>query len=265
MGNHTGKVVVNWEHKCSLDWLKMRQHYLTASDVKRLLPVTNTGRKRNVGTVDYLKVAASKLRELTEEDCVSYGAAARGHILEPYAIDILNQELSINKVPKNVFWWDDEIIPMHPYVAGSLAFSPDGLDILPADYHEHAASPAVMAEVKCYSDEHHLVTAFTPKEKLEERWQIATGMAVCLSIERAYLVLFDPDLDRWNRCFIIEYEREDLEDEIETVLEIEESWAEFLKDYSAGSIIPPKRLVISASRGAQQIEEEVLSTKRLNP
>ena len=256
---------MKWEHKCSLEWLERRQHYLTASEVKRLLPVTNTGRKRNIDTVDYMKVMANKVRTLTAEDCMSYGAAARGHILEPYAIATLNQELSINKVPTNVFWWDDEIIPMHPYVEGSLAFSPDGLDILPIDYHEHAASPSVMAEVKCYSDEHHLITALTPKERLEERWQIATGMAVCLSIERAYLVLFDPDLGRWDRCFIIEYERKDLEDEIETVLEVEERWAEFLKDYRTASIIPPKRLVISASWDARQIEEDVLSSKGLNP
>lgn len=251
-----------WEHKCSLKWLRDRQNYLTASDVKRLLPVTNTGRKRSIGTVDYLKVLAGKLRNLTDEDCMSYGAAARGHILEPYAIDILNQELSINRV----FWWDDEIIPARPNVAGSIAFSPDGLDILPADYHEFVASPITMAEVKCYSDEHHLATAYMPKERLEERWQIATGMAVCDSIERAYLVLFDPDLERRSRCFIVEYEREDLMDEIETVLEIEGRWIKFLEDYRTGHIIiPTRRALISAVKSAQDIEKEVLSTKRLNP
>ena len=122
-----------------------------------------------------------------------------------------------------------------------------------------------MAEVKCYSDEHHLATAYMPKERLEERWQIATGMAVCDSIERAYLVLFDPDLERRSRCFIIDYEREDLEDEIETVLEIEERWVKFLEDYRMGNIIHPVRNTISVTKSAQEIEREVLSTKRLNP
>ena len=81
---------MNWEHKCSLEWLLERQKYLTASDIKSLVPVTRTGRPRKVDDEAYFRVLASKLTKLTSEDCWSFGAAARGHILEPYAIDALN-------------------------------------------------------------------------------------------------------------------------------------------------------------------------------
>ena len=77
---------MDWKHKCSLDWLRERQRYLTATDVKSLIPVTKTGRPRKITDMERLKVRASKMVTLTEEDCWSYGAAARGHLLEPYAI-----------------------------------------------------------------------------------------------------------------------------------------------------------------------------------
>ena len=211
---------MNWEHKCSLAWMRERQKYLTASDIKSLVPVTKTGRPRKVDDEAYYRVLASKLVEITEDDCWSFGAAARGHILEPYAIDALNvMLLQMSRPP--IYWWDDKVV--HDGIR-SLAFSPDGMNV-PQD--KMPTSATVIAEVKCYSTEKHMVVAHTPKNLIEERWQIATAMAVLDNIERAYLMLYDPRF-LIQRAVMIEWERGELEDEIGMILDVEKRWDMFL-------------------------------------
>ncbi len=248
---------MKWEHKCSLTWMKMRQVHLTASDVKRLLPVTSTGRKRTIDETDYMKVYASKLKVLTEEDCMSYGAAARGHILESYAIDTLNDVLNKHN-KKEMYWWDDELLIRNPQVKWGLAFSPDALSILPYDYYDFGEKPIAMAEVKCYNEEKHIITAYTEKNKLEERWQIATAMAVLDSIEEAYLVLFNPDMYRM-RCAIREFDRNDLAEEIEIVNKIESDWLDFVNTYH----IPPCLMTEPSKKIMKDIER--CKSSILNP
>lgn len=210
---------VNWEHKCSLRWLRERQKYLTASDIKSLVPVTKTGRPRKVDDEAYYRVLSSKLTKITDEDCWSFGAAARGHILEPYAIDALNvMLLQMSKQP--IYWWDDKVV--HDGNR-SLAFSPDGMDV-PQDSVPTLAT--TIAEVKCYSTERHMIVAHTPKNLIEERWQIATAMAVLNNIEHAYLMLYDPRLIT-HKAVMIEWERGELEDEIGMILDVEKRWDMF--------------------------------------
>ena len=213
---------MNWVHKCDLGWLKERQRYLTASDIKNLLPVTKTGRKRTVGEEEYLKVMASKMVTLTEEDCLSFGAAARGHVLEPYAIDSLNATLQTNKIHDYFFWWDDKLITQPGRL---LAFSPDGMNVDMND-EDAADKTTAIAEVKSYTAEKHLVTAYTPKDRIEERWQIASAMALLPNIERAYLELYNPSM-KYRRSYVIRFDRDELMDEIDTVLEIERNWRNF--------------------------------------
>lgn len=217
---------MNWEHACSLDWLRERQGHLTASDVRSLLPVTRTGRRREVGRDEYMRVLASKLVALGSEDCMSYGAAARGHILEPYAIDALNEMLVAMQGGKSemLYWWDDKLVCDGDR---SLAFSPDAMDV-PMGTDFDLAPPTAIAEVKCYSDERHVVTAYTPKERMEERWQIATAMAVCDDIDHAWLVLFDPRMLS-QRTHVIRFDRSDLYGEIDMILEVECAWDDFLE------------------------------------
>ena len=177
---------MEWRHKCSLDWLRERQRYLTASDIRALVPVTKTGRKRNVTKMDMLKVYASKKVQLTERDCWSYGAAARGHLLEPYAVEALNDRLEVDG-RQSYFHWDDELITLD---GRKIAFSPDAMNIRQGA----AGIPHRIAEVKCYSPERHIETAYKKADEIEERWQIATAMALLDSIRFAYLVLFNPSL-----------------------------------------------------------------------
>ena len=249
---------MEWKHKCSLDWLRERQKYLTASEIQSLIPLTKTGRPRKVSDIDRLKILAKKQIELTENDCWSYGAAARGHLLEPYAIDALNDWFinSRGATKQMFFHWDDELI-MQP--GRVIAFSPDAMDI--PQLHDKNAMPTKIAEVKCYSPDRHIATAFTEKNQIEERWQIATAMALLDTIEEAYLVLFNPSM-RQNRLFVIRYKRSDLKKEIEMILNVETEWVLFRM---SGPLLPIG--VACSNEGLDEIDiiDELERAQRMNP
>lgn len=223
---------MKWEHRCSLDWLRERQEYLTASDVRKLVPVTNTGRARKVTEDDYIKVMAGKMVELNEEDCVSYGAAARGHLMEPFAVTALNNMLHEleGEEATTFYWWDDRIVPRdgkdwHPM---PLAFSPDAADVSMSQF-DSGKPITEIAEVKSYSPDHHLAVAYTPKERIEERWQIAVAMAVVPTIEVGRLVLFNPRMKK-RRLFMIEYGRDELKQEMMHVFAVYHEWRKFVTE-----------------------------------
>ena len=147
--------MTKWFHKCDIDWMEARLNFLTATDVRELVPFTKTGRKRTIGDEQYLKVLSRKLVNVTEDDCMSYGSAARGHILEPYAIDRYNEE---DFGGNQYLWhWDDMVIPVNPSIFGSLAFSPDAMDIEPPKDEIVVCNikPTAIGEVKSYSAEKH--------------------------------------------------------------------------------------------------------------
>jgi len=251
---------MEWKHKCSLDWLRARQRYLTASDMKYLLPETRTGRKREVGDMEYLKVMSSKMVKLTDEDCMSYGAMARGHILEPYAIDALNTMLfeMQGKDHEMFYWWDDQLVSKGNR---AIAFSPDAMDVPMGD---PTLVPHAIAEVKCYTAERHLATAYTPKNLIEERWQIATGMALVDTIDHAYLVLFNPRM-KYRKTFVIRFERDELLHEINVILGIEKDWVTF-REKGPLTIRPANGAVYSHHGGSEEsIVEEIERMQRMNP
>lgn len=265
--------MIKWFHKCSLEWLKARQKCLTATDIKDLLPVTRTGRKRTIGDEDYLKVYSRKLVNITEADRVSVGAAARGHILEPYAIDCFNKT---EYAPETLFHWDDLIVtrPIHHYLA--LAFSPDALSIksdsslwLKNDKGNTTTmvgisapfGPTVLGEVKCYSPEKHMICGYANKMDLDERWQIATAMAVCSTIDTAYLLLYNPSMSQ--QLFMHEYSRADLQSEIDIILDVEANWLTWLDNtypmLDNGLIFP------GVNSEESRIINEIIKREELNP
>lgn len=252
---------MNWVHKCDLEWLKSRQRYLTASDIKSLLPVTKTGRPRSVGEQEYLKVMASKMTTLTEEDCMSYGVMARGHILEPYAIDALNTMLVEQQGAEEhelFYWWDDQLVATP---GRAIAFSPDAMNI-PMD--DDVSMPTAIAEVKSYDPARHLATAYMPKDQIEERWQIATAMALLESIDHAYLVLFNPKM-RYRKTFVIRYDRADLQKEIDIILQVEKDWVEF-RENGPLTRRPANGAIHSHHGGNEEtIIREIEERERLNP
>lgn len=232
--------MTDWRHECSLDWLRARQCFLTASDVHSLLPVTPTGRKRRVDDFTYLKLIASKWKRLTQEDAISVGAAARGHMLEPEAVD------AMNSITGGFHHWDDLLVYGN---VKNLAYSPDAMTTempkpdrrefsLPGWPNEKVSTVSAvhceefdhkaLLEVKCYSPERHLSVIFTPKEEVEERWQIATAMAVDPRIEDAWLVLHNPDMEKFGDA-MFHWHRVELEDEVSMVLDACAAWTDFLE------------------------------------
>lgn len=260
---------MEWEHKCSLEWLKARQDYLTASEIRVLLPYTKTGRPRTITEMDYLKVMSSKLVTLSEEDCISHGAAARGHLLEPWAVEALNNALIEYNGPVNAtyfHWWDDKLVMLPDR---DIAFSPDALDMsqkdMPVVVDATDMPITALAEVKCYGTERHIITAYTEKDQLEERWQIATAMALLDTIEHAYLVLFNPSMIS-RRLFVIEFKRHELDKEIDAILDVEQKWSKFVDDDRMSSILPHDYRFWSSMT---LDEEEIIKTeerrRHLNP
>lgn len=210
---------MKWEYKCNLKWLKERQQHLTATDVKELVPYTKTGRSKKIEDEDYVKVLSRKFVNLTEDDCVSYGAAARGHILEPFALEVYNGN------PRSTFLyhWDDTVICKDERDMG-LSFSPDATNV-----PEGNSSPiTVIGEVKSYGAEKHFACGLSDKMDLEERWQLATAMAVLPSIEKALLLFFNPSTP--FKLFVKEYTRAELVDEIKIINEVEKNWLDFIEN-----------------------------------
>lgn len=206
---------MRWEHSVSLEWLRARQKYITASEIKKLLPFTPaSGRARptSVQQANLLDVWAEKQVKKIQDDCISVGAAARGHILEPYAIAEFN-ELGYDQL----YQWDDALIHNN----NGLAFSPDALSaeqLFPAvEYSIEGLDISVIGEVKSYSAAKHYACGTGNKMKLEERYQIATAMAVMDTLERAWLMFYNPDCN--HRLFIHGYTRDELAEEIEQCLE----------------------------------------------
>ena len=201
---------------------------------------------------NYLKVLARKVEFITEDSCISTGAAARGHILEPYAIDFFNENMQVK-----LYHWDDLIIKKGNYLNG-LAFSPDAMDI---PMSTHSTIARVIGEVKCYSPERHVTCGHTKKEDLEERWQLATAMAVLPNIESGYLLFYNPSMAM--QMFVVKYDREDLKEEIKTVYEIEDNWLNWIDALHTSS--QWNNLIMGQEKREREIISAIMKEDELNP
>lgn len=217
-----------WRHVVDKEWMMARTHYLTASSIKNILPVTETGRKRSQAQIEanMMKVAANLMTaSISNEDCVSTGMAARGHLLEPIAIEEANKVANLG-----LYHWDDIIL-----VKDLLGWSPDAMSIPQTekialyDIELHGAPcPVSIGEVKSYGIEKHIASVYMDKEDCSERWQLAVGMALLKNCQRANLIFFNPDST--IRLAIKTYSRKDLEEEIQMVEEAETLFKKFVKD-----------------------------------
>lgn len=267
------------EHRVSMDWLRERKKYLTASEVFDLLPITATGRKRSEDQINAkrLEIWASKQEEPTEDDALSTGTAARGHLLEPYAIAAVNKLVSpiMEEVDDNgelldlfvrvgmAYHWDDALI----YNNG-LAYSPDALDIPQpignkVSYSVDEIKPTQMIEVKSYNAAKHYTKGFADKMKLEERWQIATAFSVSDSLMGALLVLFHPGCK--DKLFIHSYSREELEEEIKTILEVKDATVASLGEFKSKAADLHWECDLDNKQIMNEILEEIRINKELNP
>lgn len=273
---------MKWEHCVDYEWFKARQDHLTASEIVKLVPFTKTGRARTVSDDDRLAIMAKKWANIDPDDCWSTGAAARGHILEPYAIEAYNQMVDEGgySMPRLVHW-DDQLIYDDSVKdpRGSLAFSPDALDVLPptqgvslpfSSFSPSAIrEPRALGEVKCYGDDRHILTACADKMLLEERWQIATGMAVCPTIDDGYLILYNPRM-RLRKLYVIHYTRAELAKELDIVEQVHEDWVALLgaeNDESRGKtwVTTPDRMVYTGGMDEDAIVDELKKKGQFNP
>lgn len=227
---------MRYEHEVSLDWLRARQDYLTASDVCRMLTdirKLREGKAKLEHCRSFAKVLGSKMNLLPDIQSPS-SAAARGHFMEPYAVEeweAVRQEGMVH--------WDDFLLASDETL---LAFSPDALDVHQPlgvvrtvdgngrfiDDFGEPVSPTALLEVKCYDEGAHYQRKLDAMAGVlpDERWQVAVAMAVCPCIERGTVVWYAPQCMDW---FDVTFEREDLEDEIATALDASVWWRKFLE------------------------------------
>lgn len=212
-------------------WMEERRSVLTATELASCVAawkrITMAQKKGEDPFVPFVQLWAKK-RSTSEQDTWSKGPAARGHILEPYAIDDWNRHSG-----DETFWhWDDTIIK-----SNGLGWSPDGLDVpqetarpcvrrigdrLCDDDHrfEHRL-PKSLIEIKSYEANKHAKCMMTDKAKLDERWQVACGMWVLPSIEHAVLLFYSIDTDL---SFHVDYTRDELEAELEQIDDMVDLW-----------------------------------------
>jgi hypothetical protein len=257
---------VDWFHKVDKLWLEERRGFLTASDIYKIIPYTPSGRPRANLNEAMLKIWGSKQCVIDENDTESRGVMARGHLLEPWAIDEFNRSQTF---PTKIHHWDDCLI----FSRDDVAFSPDGMDVPREDglvaigwSHSSISDLKRIVEVKSYGGEAHYMLGMSTKLVLEERWQLATAMYVAPQIESAALAFFNPRAD--HPLFIHTYERSELEMEIELVKKAVEDYKQFIKPLSLlAEAKCPEAFASGCIREDQIIEilEKAADDSRLNP
>ena len=226
---------MRYEHEVSRDWLMARQGYLTASDVCKMMTDV---RQRAAGKTDlshcrsFAKVLGSKRNRFPDTASPS-SAAARGHFMEPYAVEEWEAARK-----EGMVHWDDFLLASDET---KLAFSPDALNVPQPmgvmtaversgefyDSFSALVKPTSLLEVKCYDDGAHYQRKLdamngTPPD---ERWQVAVAMAVCPCIEHGSVMWYAPQCRDW---FEVAFDREDLDEEIATVLTVADMWRAFV-------------------------------------
>lgn len=219
-----------WQHEVSVEWLTARQQYLTATDIVKLLPQAKKFQGKAGLPPAFVGTWFEKHTKQVPNP-VSYDAAARGHIMEPYALLDYNAQGN-----DDLHHWDDCVIHQ-----GHLAFSPDAMDVpqifengeLPVDIrwdHPKLKEVTAIAEIKSYQPFHHGQCVVLPKDKQEELMQIAVPFRVLPNLAVAYLIHYCPGAPVSMRVDV--YDRDDLQrlgyfDSIDMVLQ---KWVEVVRE-----------------------------------
>lgn len=260
---------MKWLHECSIEWLQERKQYITASDIVAMLPVTPTGREKPQDKIEEAmwNVWAEKQTLIIEDDCISTGAAARGHLLEPYAVEEFN-ELAMRRYSPKFYHWDDCLIRNKN---SRLAFSPDALSIETLKgvcIKEELLKSFEGMEIKSYAAAKHYLKGRSDKKSLEERWQIATAFAVSDKLTWMYLVFYNPKCK--HHLFVKVFSRSMLRQEIRTVKKTYEDYMAFTKtiEATAHALSSGKNLkamneieIIEEIHAAQELEKGILNPR----
>lgn len=221
---------MDWRHEASPRWMEARRDVITATEVASCVSAYNRATNKQKAGQALLPAFASlwaRKQSSEQPETWSKGPAARGHILEPYAIADWNASQ-----PRQFYHWDDCIIK-----SGGLGWSPDGLSVPQETYEpvvkEHngrlcdgkiifnSELPEYFIEVKSYGPDRIMKSRLTMPEKHEERWQMACAFVVLPSLKEGTILFYSIDTDL---SFYHTYARDDLADEIKVVSDIVDLW-----------------------------------------
>ena len=220
-----------WTHDVSAEWLRARQGVLTATDVAGLMPEWKRSWKKDPGTLMPGSAALWAAKHSTGELEVSSPspAAARGHIMEPWAVESWNDQ-----VAKRFYHWDDCIICKSD-MAIPVGFSPDAMDIMQVypDARLEVTSdgkflvniemrscdvPREILEIKSYDVQRHMKSVVADKMDHDELVQVAMAFVVLPNLEKARLLWFCPDAP--ISMHTESYTADDLHDQIRWIMEL---------------------------------------------
>jgi hypothetical protein len=211
---------MKYYHEVKEDWLKARINYLTASDIKTLLVQSKT---QIMGFPSkYFDVWSEKSTRAF--DVTSYGAAARGHILEPIAIQEYNKVALSTRSLAHI---DDVLITSRHSL---VAFSPDALQfkaVSPGVQHDAELYGDVEygGEVKCFSLAGHYKNMIEGHIDKDIQIQLATAFYILPNLQSMYLILFNPKANR--QLHYVEVKRNKLSSIIDRIWDIEHVYQEF--------------------------------------
>ena len=226
-------MVRSWFHQVDEEWLRSRSRYLTATEIVKLLPEYKRWKKKPCDFPEQFVGLWGEKKAIqlgAEIDPSSVGPAARGHIMEPYAIDEYNRAAIGILVLSHV---DDVLFYGKEKNGWALGYSPDAIDTFAWRTREKDSSPAqpasnvnveVVGEVKSYDAGHHIRACVTPAELAPERYQLAVAFAVWDGMEQGELIFYNPSAP--IHMGVKSYKRADLDKEIETVFEVYDLWCE---------------------------------------
>lgn len=178
---------MRWQHEVDANWLDARRQCLTATDILKLWPAAKKWKAEDEIPQTFIGTWFEK-NSVQDQDPISYDAAARGHCMEPFAIEEANRVYG-----KNFYHWDDVLI-----VRGHVGFSPDAMDIpqpnLPTivKWSDPALKKATeIMEVKCFLPYHHgqCVTCGMEEKQI---MQVAMAFKVLPQLEEAHVLYYCP-------------------------------------------------------------------------
>ena len=181
-----------WHHEVSAEWLEHRQQVLTATDVVNLLPeykrYVKAGEPEDKLFPGFAALWCSK-HSKGYLDTESQAAAARGHVMEPYAVTAWNKQAK-----PEFHHWDDCII-----TKGLCGFSPDATTVeqpkgIVQMSHFFLSDLDEIMEVKSYLPDHHMKCFVEDRMEHREIMQVAMAFKILDQLETAHIGRAGPDV-----------------------------------------------------------------------
>lgn len=209
-----------WHHEVSAEWLEHRQQVLTATDVVNLLPeykrYVKAGEPEDELFPGFAALWCSK-HSKGYLDTESQAAAARGHVMEPYAVTAWNKQAK-----PEFHHWDDCII-----TKGLCGFSPDATTVeqpkgIVQMSHFFLSDMDEIMEIKSYLPDHHMKCFVEDRMEHREIMQVAMAFKILDQLVTAHIVWYCPGAP--VPMFEERYVRDELADEIVLVSKVVQTY-----------------------------------------